>query len=249
MWATSQGDRTLRADEAQLVLMSVGYLHDMITSGVDLGEPYQTGVMMFDALQPTQQMAILHEVAHGLLDEHTPLVELTAVREATVYAIFCELESLVQIELDLSALSEPSFDTRERIIRSCQHFENQRSQWDDLESNDDLQAIDDLQTIDDLQLTQAVDFDPPALQCDDIDQWKRVIELLADQVLWDRDFELEEAFADHDPEKIKAIKRYMGINEDYFAVAAPDADSQQYMQLHRELIGLTQNIREIKSSK
>ena len=190
MWATSQGDRTLRADEAQLVLMSVGYLHDMITSGVDLGEPYQTGVMMFDALQPTQQMAILHEVAHGLLDEHTPLVELTAVREATVYAIFCELESLVEIELDLSARSQPSCETRERIIQACEHFKNQRSQWDD-----------------DLESTQSADFDPPVLQCDDIDQWNRVIELLADQVLWDRDFELEEAFADHDPEKIKAIKR------------------------------------------
>ena len=128
--------------------------------------------------------------------------------------------------------SQPSCETRERIIQACEHFKNQRSQWDD-----------------DLESTQSADFDPPVLQCDDIDQWNRVIELLADQVLWDRDFELEEAFADHDPEKIKAIKRYMGINEDYFAVAAPDADSQQYLQLHRELIGLTQNIREIKSSK
>lgn len=204
----------------------------MITSGVDYGEPYQTGVAMFDALQPTQQMAILHEVAHGLLDEQTPLVELTAVREATVYAIFCELESLVEIEIDLSQGSQTDVDTRERILRSCEHFENQRSQWDD-----------------ELEPTQAVDFDPPALHCDDIQQWSRVIELLADQVLWDRDFLLEEAFADHDPQKVKAIKRYMGINEDYFAVAAPDADSQQYLQLHRELIGLTQNIREIKSSK
>jgi len=54
MWATSQGDRTLGADEAQLVLTAVGYLHDMITAGVDLSEPYQTGVVMFDTLQPTQ---------------------------------------------------------------------------------------------------------------------------------------------------------------------------------------------------
>jgi len=232
MWATSQGDRTLGADEAQLVLMSVEYLHDMITSGVDLGEPYQTGVAMFDTLQPTQQMAILHEVAHGLLDKETPLVELTAVREATVYVIFCELESLVQVEIDLSAQSTTDVDIRKQIIRLCEHFENQTSQWDD-----------------DLEPAPAVGFDPPALQCDDINQWTRVIELLADQVLWDRDFLLEEAFADHDPQKIKAIKRYMGINEDYFAVAAPDANSQEYMQLHRELIGLTQNIRSVKSSK
>ena len=47
MWATSQGDRTLVADEAQLFLLAVGYLHDMITAGVDFNEPYQTGVVMF----------------------------------------------------------------------------------------------------------------------------------------------------------------------------------------------------------
>lgn len=231
MWATSQGDRTLGADEAQLVLMSVGYLHDMITSGVDLGEPYQTGVLMFDTLQPTQQMAILHEVAHGLLDDDTPLVELTAVREATVYAIYRELESLVQIELDLAAQGKPSFDCRERIVRACQRFDQQSSEWDD-----------------GLESTQSDDLDPPELKCEDVDQWNRIIELLADQVLWDRDFELEEAFADHDPEKVKAIKRYMGINEDYFAIAAPDASSQEYMQLHRELIGLAKSIRKIENA-
>ena len=54
MWATSQGDRTLCGDEARLILTAVGYLHDMITAGVDLNEPYQTGVVMFDTLQPTQ---------------------------------------------------------------------------------------------------------------------------------------------------------------------------------------------------
>ncbi len=231
MWATSQGDRTLSADEAQLVLVSVGYLHDMITSGVDLGETYETGVVMFDTLQPTQQMAVLHEVAYGLLDEDTPLVELTAVREATVYAIYCELESLVQLELDLSAQGKSDFECRARILRACQQINDQSSQWDD-----------------DLEANPQFDFDPPAQDCDDVDQWKRVIEALADQVLWDRDFQLESAFADHDPQKVKAIKQYMGINDDYFAVAAPDASSQEYMQLHRELIGLAQSLKAVESS-
>ena len=232
MWATSQGDRTLVADEAQLVLLAVGYLHDMITAGVDLNEPYQTGVVMFDTLQPTQQMAILHEVAHGLLDPETPVVTLTAVREATVYAIYCELESLLEIEIDLSVQAKPDFEFRERIIRAFQHLEDQGSEWDD-----------------DPAPANATEFDTPDRDCEDIGQWKRIIELLADRVLWDRDFELEEAFADHDPEKIKSIKRYMGINEDYFAVAAPDADSQEYLKLHQELIGLTQGIEELKSLK
>ena len=230
MWATSQGDRTLNADEAQLVLTAVGYLHDMITVGVDLSEPYQTGVVMFDTLQPTQQMAILHEVAHGLLDPETPVVELTAVREATVYAIYCGLASLVEIEFGYSDQAKPDFELRERIIRAYRHSDDHTAEWgDDLE---DIKAT-----------------DTPARDCEEIEQWNRVIESLADRVLWDRDFELEAAFADHDPEKIKAIKRYMGINEDYFAVAAPDANSQEYMKLHRELIGLTRSIRTSKRPK
>ena len=150
---------------------------------------------MFDALQPTQQMAILHEVAHGLLDSETPVVQLTAVREATVYAIYCELESLVEIELDLSGQTEPDFEFRERIIRAYEQPDDQSTEWDD-----------------DPTVAKAPEFDAPDRDCEDIRQWKRVIELLADRVLWDRDFELEEAFADHDPEKIKSIKRYMGIN-------------------------------------
>lgn len=232
MWATSQGDRTLCGDEARLILTAVGYLHDMITAGVDLNEPYQTGVVMFDTLQPTQQMAILHEVAHGLLDPETPIVELTAVRESTVYAIYCELGSLVEIELEYSQQSKLNFELRERIIQAYLATDEQSNQWDD-----------------DLADTYASELDVPALDCEEIGQWNRVIEVLADRVLWDRDFELEEAFADHDPEKIKVIKRYMGINEDYFAAAAPDASSNHYMKLHRELIGLTQNIRKTNSLK
>jgi len=128
--------------------------------------------------------------------------------------------------------TKPDFEFRERIIGAYEHSEDQDPEWGD-----------------DLATAKASDLDAPDRDCEDIGQWKRVIELLADRVLWDRDFELEEAFADHDPEKINAIKQYMGINEDYFAVAAPDANSQEYMKLHQELIGLTQNIRRAKSLK
>jgi len=226
MWATSQGDRTLVGDEAWLVLNSVGYLHDMITSGVDYGEPYQTEVAMFSALQPTQQMAILHEVAHGLLDDQTPLVELTAVREATVYAIYRELASLVQIELDMSRLNgEPDYFFRDAIVCACNQFSESPSEW-----------------ADGFSLNDPTSYEPPDRECVQFEAWTQAVEFLADQILWDRDFELESAFADHDPAKVKAIKQYMGINEDYFAVAAPDANSKQYRKLHLELVGLTRSL-------
>jgi len=226
MWATSTGDRTLVADEAQLFLNSVGYLHDMITSAVDLGEAYSTDVAMFNTLQPTQQMAMLHEVAHGLLDPETPIVKLTAVREATVYAIYRQLNSLLEIEFEMSQMNRPDFYHRETMIRACQQTCSLPSEWSD-----------------GFEPELAPGHEPPDLQSVDLNKWKNTVEFLADQVLWDRDFELEAVFADHDPQKVKAIKQFMGINNDYFAVAAPDANSQEYMKLHRELVGLTRSLR------
>ena len=106
---TSQGDRTLTGAESALVRKSVGHLRDMITAGLDLDESYRSEVDVFDRLQPTQQLSILHEVAHGLLDPQTPILELTAVREGTVHAIYREIFSLVEIEIDLAQHREIDF--------------------------------------------------------------------------------------------------------------------------------------------
>ena len=48
MWGTSQGDRTLIGDEARIVRKSVGYLRDVITAGIDLAEPNQSPVGVFN---------------------------------------------------------------------------------------------------------------------------------------------------------------------------------------------------------
>jgi len=61
---------------------------------------------------------------------------------------------------------------------------------------------------------------------------------LADQILWDRDFELESLIADQDPLKVADIKEYLGIGKDYFSTAAPDANSKEYRRLDRELVEL-----------
>lgn len=254
MWATSLGDRTLMGDEAQLVLNSVAYLHDMITSGVDMGEPYQTEVAMFNALQPTQQMAMLHEVAHGLLDKEVPIVELTAIREATVYAIFLELICLLQIEIDISENVTPHFEIRDLILgakqgdlpieSSVEESDNKELVQDDLrDSGWPAHEWNDGMEFENSDLNQT-----PSRECIELNVWNEQIESLADQVLWDRDFQLEPAFADHDPDMVKEIKQYMGINENYFAVAAPDANSKEYLRLHRELVGLTSSLRFPRSS-
>ena len=60
MWETSQGIRTLGGAEAYLVRELVHYLHDQILVGIEIGEPHSSDVSVFDSLQPTQQLAMLH---------------------------------------------------------------------------------------------------------------------------------------------------------------------------------------------
>lgn len=249
MWGTSQGDRTLVGGEAELVRKSVGYLRDMITAGIDLNEPYRSQVGVFDRLQPTQQLAALHEVAYGLLDPATPPLELTAVREATVYAIFRELVSLIDMEIELAQngsrdlqrentssdrttrdhdpvrQGKPEFRIRSSIINACKKTNEYREEW----GRDDFAPEDPGCHV------------PPAADCENMERWSEAIEYLSNQVLWDRDFEMEEIFADHDPEKIADIKVYLGIHEDYFSTPAPDAYSKEYQRIDRELVRLTKN--------
>ena len=59
---------------------------------------------------------------------------------------------------------------------------------------------------------------------------------MADQILWDRDFELEALIADQDPFKVAGIKEYLGIGRDYFSTPGPDANSQEYLKMDRELV-------------
>lgn len=75
MWGTSQGDGTLIGYEADLVRITVGYLRDMITAGIELNEHFQSEAGVFNHLQPSQQLAALHEVAYGLLDPATSILE------------------------------------------------------------------------------------------------------------------------------------------------------------------------------
>lgn len=225
MWQTSHGDRILAGAEARLVLIGIGHLRDMITAAVDEGCPYDTEVELFNQLQPTQQLAVLHEVAFALLDPTVDVPELTAIREATVYVLFRELIGLVEMEVELSnCLSEPRIDTRVQINAALK--EGVQLIGEDWSQDFELED----ESVNDRVLEDS---------CEDLIQWRKAIESLADQILWDRDFELEELFADHDPEQTREVKQMMGISDDYFSIPAPD--SQQYLQLDRELVELSRS--------
>lgn len=248
MWGTSQGDRTLTGAEAALVRKSVGHLRDMITAGLDLDEPHRSEVDVFDRLQPTQQLSVLHEVAHGLLDPETSIMELTAVREGTVHAIYRELVSLVEIEIDLSKHREIEFDfheseeLNEAPFISTENLTHQIrstivSAWHELNQPSSEWSPSGL--IPEERPSRTV----PETDSTNLELWSSTIEFLANQVLWDRDFEMEPFFADLDPAKVADIKLYMGIQENYFSSPAPDANAADYQRLDQELVALTQNLK------
>ncbi len=246
MWGTSQGDRTLTGAESALVRKSVGHLRDMITAGLDLDESYRSEVDVFDRLQPTQQLSILHEVAHGLLDPQTPILELTAVREGTVHAIYREIFSLVEIEIDLAQHREIDFheflEVAEPVFTPLKNLAHQIrsiivSAWHELNQPSAEWSPGGL--IPEERNPQNV----PEIGSTDLELWSSTIEFLANQVLWDRDFEMESFFADLDPAKVADIKLYMGIQENYFSSPAPDANSAEYQRLDQELVALTQDLK------
>ena len=176
----------------------------MITASIDLDEPYQTEVAIFNQLQPTQQLAVLHEVAFALLDSEVEILELTAIREATVYAIYKELNSLIDMEIDFSSVNEsirtngqfdldsipPEFQTRALVVAATQQANRPAKEWEDNEF-------------------KKQEILSPMVDSTELDRWSSTIEFLANRILWDRDFELESVFADHDPNKISDIKAYL----------------------------------------
>ena len=59
-------------------------------------------------------------------------------------------------------------------------------------------------------------------QSDDLDEWEVLVSSLADSVLWDEDWRDGESLLDADPKAGGAVKKLLGIDDDYYVVAPPD---------------------------
>ena len=70
------------------------------------------------------------------------------------------------------------------------------------------------------------------------EDWEIVVDCLADDVLRDRDFELE-IHLDADPDKSREVKDIMGISEDYYAAVAHEPPDDQLNLFIDALMGLT----------
>ena len=211
MWRTSTGTRTLVGSEAELVRQLLGFVYFEINAVCPAdGEPYESGVASFDRLEASQQLALLAEVGRALLDGEQPPPKLTALREATVGVLYEQLRSLVAAEIDGELQDDrPHRYWRLLIVGTCAGDESGP-------------YLADL----------------PAPDSDDFDAWDLIIESLADRILWDRDWEMEDLFADAVPERGRQLKQFLGIDDGYFRDIAPDPTEQQLDVVRSQLEAL-----------
>jgi hypothetical protein len=229
MWQTSRGERTLAGAEAELVAHAVDMMVDTLTNFIDddgadddwenIAGYCQSGISVYDELPPTRRVALLRQVAEYLLAPTQKMMPLSAYAEAAVAAIFVEVRDQVSIEIDLfpdgpeelSDDPEENVTWRELVLAAFLEV-NSNPEWDEWEPEEDL----------------------PESSCLDIEEWGWVIDVLADAILWDRDFEMAGDFLDAEPELSRLRRRLLGINDDYFASIVPDPRGTEVYRLISE---------------
>ena len=87
-YCSSGGTRVLEGAEAALFRAGLGAMRGWLFDDVYLGEDWIFDVPVFDRLQTGQKLALLVEVGEALLLETAAEIELTAVVEGTVAAVF-----------------------------------------------------------------------------------------------------------------------------------------------------------------
>ena len=215
MWQTSIGTRTLAGSEAELVRQLLGYVYYQISvTRQTPGEPFESGVSLFDRLEAPQQLALLAEVGQALLRRDQPAPKLTSLREATVAVLYEQLRSCVEDEID----REQRDQTPRRYWRTLI--------WTACIREEEAEGLADL----------------PAPDSDGLDAWDLIIEVLADRILWDRDWEMEDLFADAIPERGRQLKQFLGIDDGYFRDIAPDPTEQQLAAVRSQLDALVRAV-------
>ncbi|WP_442507966.1 hypothetical protein SH528x_006911 [Novipirellula sp. SH528] len=228
MWHTSRGDRTLRASEATLVSLAIDTMIDAILLHLDdedessMAPECQTGIAVYDSLNASQRIGLLHDIARYLLTDTETVMPLSAANDAAIAAIYVEVRDQVAIEIDLyseNADHERVTDIapwRSLVLAAYQSLFRAAEPGEDFHSEAEL-ALDPAAF--------------PAVTSDDLPRWETLIERLTDAVLWDRDFEMADSFLDVDPGISDRRRRLLGIDADYFTCVAPDPRPEQVMRL------------------
>jgi len=149
----------------------------------------------------------LHHVSTHLLTDLLPLTEETsAVDDATIAAIFSEIQDQLTIEIDLHSEDDSAVEFDEPFrgpasLDAAHWRSHVLAAFVQLNAGSD--GVDDYQA-------------PKSVTETSLDAWEDLIDALASAILWDRDFELVDGFMDEDPVSASQRKKLLGIHDNYF---------------------------------
>ncbi len=213
MWPTSTGIRTLVHAEAALLAAAIVVMLDSFDERFsdddddEMVEPtadMQLGIAVFDSLTIPQRIATLHHVSKHLLSDVLPDTEDTsAIDDATIAAIFSEIQDQVMMEIGLD------LDEVDNLRFANAAATSKMSYWRSLVVAAYNQVVAD---------EQEGEYEPLLLDPLDTtyDVWDDAIDSLASAILWDRDFELVDGFMDEDPSSARQRRKLLGISDNYF---------------------------------
>ena len=98
MWRTECGERILEGAEAVVFAETLSSLLDEAI--LETLDDYELGVECFDNLTFGQRISVLSIIGNGLLRKDVPSIDLTAVVEGAIAAVFQHLKYQVIYEID-----------------------------------------------------------------------------------------------------------------------------------------------------
>ncbi|MEE8576064.1 MAG: hypothetical protein V3T31_02305 [candidate division Zixibacteria bacterium] len=98
MWRTECGERILEGSEVRVFAEALSGLLDEAISGTL--DDYELGIRCFDDLTFGQRISVLATIGNGLLREDVPPIDLTAVVEGAIAAVFQHLKYQIIYEID-----------------------------------------------------------------------------------------------------------------------------------------------------
>ena len=94
------GERVLKGTEAKVFAVSILNLIEDVIDGEEYDYSIETGINVFDTLTCNQQISILWLITNGLFREDVPCIELTALNEGAIAAVFERLKIYLSFEIE-----------------------------------------------------------------------------------------------------------------------------------------------------
>ena len=212
-WNVEGDSRTVTGLEAHMIRQSSSQLTETIRAYLEIGEPLNSGVPLFEAMSWQQQMVMVERVLKLLVDPTVHAEGSSALLDSTVAALYVELYRNIEIESDTERLAEErGWDFGEPPVRDWRRLV--------------LQVLDEID----------YEGERPRIDNTDRDDWVLPIQILKDRVLADEDYLMESLALDLPPETSFTLKDAMGIKKDYFIDIPPDVTTEQAEQARVEII-------------